>query len=585
MKLKKLIRKALKKLIYLSGVLIVRDFFKYERIDLFQRIDGLSHIISPFLSSYIESEYDNLKFNEAVDCVYDGKLFYFNKYINWDGDEFPDDEIMSCTLDNSIYWSRCSLNVDKLGNDPKNIWELNRLEAVDVLVLHYLSSKEDESLLKAIKLFSSWESRHKYNRGINWFSNMEVALRLNRLILISVYVIESKKFARYKPMLSKMLEQHYNHLKLEVETTKKTMRGNHYLVELCTLTTIECLLGNLELVPILENEVLEQFSEDGSNIEGSTGYHIYTLESVLWFIMFAKAQKVSCEKIKERAVKAVEFINDLSINCVVPNIGDWDDGRVFKSKIGEPRNVSGFLSYASILLDIELYSLKPNEHLFKSNFGISRYRFTERELDLNLFFRSGNVEFGHTHLDMLSICLADQFGDWICDGGTGEYNVSIKERNEFRGVSYHSSIGFIDEKVLAPFRGFAWRGTLKASMNCISDYKIQGSYQTKLGDLIRRSVEVNNNKIIVEDDWPRGKITYNRLLVCAEVIESETNWVVLKRKGLNGIMKVEMLTPGIQLKINEKLISKEYGVYKSCNELLFNSNDQHDSSILQISFI
>lgn len=108
----------------------------------------------------------------------------FNEKVNFENEILDNNQ-------NSKKWY-----LEKLSNykDIKITWELNRLQFLNYLVINH--KKE-----KAIKLLDEWIIKNPYNLGINWNSNLEVAIRSISIINFLFKLKDKDLIEEYKNIL------------------------------------------------------------------------------------------------------------------------------------------------------------------------------------------------------------------------------------------------------------------------------------------------------------------------------------------------------------------------------------------------
>ena len=60
----------------------------------------------------------------------------------------------------------------------KYIWEINRLQFLVPLAISYSKNKDEKTLQKFVEIISFWNKENPYLIGVNWYSNIEVNIRL-----------------------------------------------------------------------------------------------------------------------------------------------------------------------------------------------------------------------------------------------------------------------------------------------------------------------------------------------------------------------------------------------------------------------
>ena len=89
------------------------------------------------------------------------------------------------------------------------------------------------------EIIAHWDRDNPVGRGPNWFSNMEVALRLLRFLFADGIMTQ---LGRSVSRLREMIHEHYIHVVSDWKATRRTMKGgNHLIVELAALGAYESL--------------------------------------------------------------------------------------------------------------------------------------------------------------------------------------------------------------------------------------------------------------------------------------------------------------------------------------------------------
>jgi hypothetical protein len=60
----------------------------------------------------------------------------------------------------------------------KCVWEINRLQFLMQIAIKYQQTNDEAELNRFIKIIKSWKQNNPYLSGVNWYSNIEVNLRL-----------------------------------------------------------------------------------------------------------------------------------------------------------------------------------------------------------------------------------------------------------------------------------------------------------------------------------------------------------------------------------------------------------------------
>ena len=236
------------------------------------------------------------------------------------------------------------------GADPRISWELGRLQHLPLLALAFASGAiEDKQRLVAefVEEVKDFARSNPPGLGIHWVSGMEVGIRLANISLaLCLFSASGAKFGVGE--LEAIFETVTDHVCfcLLNPDRRRFLTHNHYLVQLCGLVIGSAVfdeslrLGKLCFGDVLRGattelcrQVINQFFEDGSTFEGSTGYPLFAAEAAAYGIAVAwrrASDTVGLEEATERLAKACEFVDVITDDFGrIPAIGDFDGGRFF----------------------------------------------------------------------------------------------------------------------------------------------------------------------------------------------------------------------------------------------------------------
>jgi hypothetical protein len=395
-----------------------------------------------------------------------------------------------------IPWTRVRIKSAGCDEDIKFLWELNRLGDLDSLLALAVLENRKDCLETAQDLVGQWARENPFGMGVNWFSNMEVALRLLRLLLLQGV---TAAFGENDLFVKSLIADHAAHVRADWQATRKNLRGgNHLLVELAALAAYEALIGDHgQACGELETEMKRQFHGDGGYFEGSLGYHLYVLNVLVfvhWLCLLAERQTPVHEVILNNALDFAEQF--CGPEGSVPKIGDWDEGYVFSPVFSHTTNPQPMLALGRFLTRTGKIAHKKEAICIFPETKMACWR---TGLDDLIVFRAGDVDFGHAHLDMLSIYYMGPGGPVILDAGTFQYNYSREKRNQYRGLSAHSTIVADGLWPIHPLMTFSWRGKLRTALDTGNNW-VRGSYRVGKDVRIQRTVQFHVDGLTLLDE-------------------------------------------------------------------------------------
>jgi len=382
------------------------------------------------------------------------------------------------------HWLRESIDAY---DDVKYVWELNRLQMLTQVAVAYFYTKESTYLQFVDELLKSWYNENPAERGINWCSGLEVAIRSISVLL--AYILTFQQID--EDFMKNILFDHAAHLYRHIEYSLHCMANNHAAGEAAALyilsRVLQCgksLRWEKKARSVLE-ELAALFQDDGTCREGSISYHRFVLQIYLLVYLFSRRSGTAFlqKKIESILLSSYRFFRSIEKpDGTFPDLGDRDDGFFYRVTFDEPGDFGTFVNTIGGLFGIA--ETTDELAVLDDIFGPERV-FTDSKLHMveKDFFACGKygvikykkmyafinnqVQSYHSHSDGLSVemCMAGR--PVTCDSGTFSYNLDSSLRKYFRGTRAHNTVylGSDQSRQVGTFR---WAGQPKSTLQIYS---------------------------------------------------------------------------------------------------------------------
>jgi len=381
------------------------------------------------------------------------------------------------------YFRRISyLDFQRVG-DHKVIWELNRHQHLVVLAQAFLLTGRREYRDEIPRQLESWMEANPFERGINWCSALEAAMRALSWIWV-LHLVGTEEFA--ESFCTRWMTSLYQHgLFLENNLSIYFSPNTHLLGEAVVLhalgTTMPAFPRSARWretgARIVREQMRRQVRKDGSHFEQSTYYHLYALD---FFLLHSVIAKDSPDWYLEKLRSMAEVLNALvSSEGILPFLGDEDGGRVFHP-YGDRRHFAGAtLTTCALALGRNEWLRKdsrmeeqaawwlgrtdvpqipvhnPESRWFPdAGLAILRSETTHVIVDAGPF---GGGTAGHSHADTLSIVVFHKGEEVLIDPGTYTYVADPPARERFRSTAAHNTISIQGIEQATPRGPFRWQ--------------------------------------------------------------------------------------------------------------------------------
>ena len=478
--------------------------------------------------------------------IFGNKLNY-TQPINWhrdimNGREFPKD--FSYSID-----TRSGKN----GN-VKVVWEVNRLQYLSEICLKFNQSNDEKYLDLFISIISSWKEANPYLVGVNWYSNIEVNIRIINwfvcweLLQINELIEQNDKFKKFvNETWLPLIELHGMHA-FRYES-KFSSSNNHLIAEASGLFIAGCywsFKNSSKWIKkgqrLLEKEIVKQHTAKGINREEASEY----IQFITDFFLIAnlvgeRTANGFSANYKETLRNIFSYISTLmDASGHVPYYGDDDDGKVLSLDLdGSQNNFQSLLTTAAVLFEDESFKKTGNQFDLKNHilFGVKEeHKFnlltSKKPISSTKLFQEeghfllkkktdkGEIYLhidiavlgylsiaAHGHADALSFFLHIDGMPYIIDPGTYTYHSYPDWRAYFKGTISHNTIR-VDGLDQATNSGpCLWTDHFDAEILEVSDskeeIKIKGSHTgyEKIGVKHTRMYHFDkmNDKIIIHD--------------------------------------------------------------------------------------
>lgn len=372
----------------------------------------------------------------------------------------------------------------------KIVWEINRLQFLLPLAVKYRLSKNEAHLQHWMCLMKSWVNENPYLKGINWYSNIEVNIRLIvwyfcwQILFADDNLTKNEGFIRFTKEV--WLPTIYDHCVFSISNPSKYSSANNHLIAEYSGLFIASLCWHFNEAARwltyskkgLEREIIQQHSENGINREEAAEYIQFITDFFLLPFSIAKKHKIGFSEIYEAYLKKIfEYIvNLVDVKGGYAKYGDEDDGKVLVASANSHfNNFLSLLISGAVLFKESKFKKINNEFDFKNwllwgdkgkniyeNLEISKNEiksvFYEKEghfifkktckqdkdKEIYLHFNAAPLGFlsiaAHGHADALSVVLTLDGYPILVDAGTYTYHTEKEWRKYFVSTLAHNTI-------------------------------------------------------------------------------------------------------------------------------------------------
>ena len=409
-----------------------------------------------------------------------GKNFDYSKEpINWHKDIFSGKEF-------ALGYAK-SMSIRKDSNlSAKNVWEINRLEFLPHIAINYSTTKEEKYLNQFLRIVESWNTANPYLLGINWYSNIEVNIRLINWFLcweiLNVDEIVNKNSVFKEFVDSILLPVIYQHCKYSYSNPSKFSSANNHLISEYSGLFIAATKWKFEESDMwleyckkgLEIEIQKQHSNGVNKEEAAEYIQFITDFFLLPYVIGENTNNPFSINYKKHLNEIFEYIYEFTdINVNFPKYGDEDDGKVICFSTDKHyNNFKSLMTSAAILFGDSRFKSKSagfdlkNELLFgeKGKIIFSKiptiqseqfskfykleghfiFRKQKREKEIYLHFDAAPLGYlsiaAHGHADALSFLMHVNGFPVFVDSGTYSYHVSKQWREYFVSTMAHNTV-------------------------------------------------------------------------------------------------------------------------------------------------
>ncbi len=238
--------------------------------------------------------------------------------------------------------------------DIKDVWEPSRFACAFWLVRAFALTGNEKYPAAFWTLFESWCEQNPPNRGPNWKSGQEAALRTMAWCFALYGFFHSEATtARRIVALVKVLAIHADRIARNIGYAI-SQKNNHAISEATGLLTVGLLFPELKGSAkwqaigrrVLEREIRRQVYDDGSYVQHSMAYHRLMLHDCVWAIRLTELNEQPLSSgLSDRVGRAAEFMFQMTDSETgrVPNYGANDGALIL------PLNSCDYLDYRPVV--------------------------------------------------------------------------------------------------------------------------------------------------------------------------------------------------------------------------------------------
>src|SRR5579884_1321772 len=484
--------------------------------------------------------------------------------------------------DNREHWRKVASRIEasNSGNcsDIKFIWEPSRFSVAYLPVRAYATGADDRYAEAFWTLVEDWAENNPPNRGPNWASGQEAALRVMAWCF-GLYGFLNARCSTPERVfrLVRMIEVHGERIAGFIEYAL-SQRNNHGISEATGLFTIGVLFPHLRRAAewtrmgqwLIARQLREQVYEDGSYIQHSFNYERVVVDLLVWILKLGEICETpfasECYEALDRAVKFMVRFCDLRTGHM-PNYGANDGSLVLPLSNCDYRDFRPALDAAHYFL-FGKPLLETKGPWSESSAWLLGRRLSDRATEdcstpslrytrtsqpavsfgsapelpasgyLKLFgneseamLRAARYKDRPSHADQLHLDLWWRGQNVACDAGSYLYNGEPPWTNALAGTSVHNTVSIGGRDQMTRAGRFLWLDWAQANSQ---SYALRSDVQV---------IEARHN------GYARFGATHRRAVLC---LENEDVWIVVDdiTGSYSGEVRLHWLFPDVPFRFN-----------------------------------
>lgn len=248
----------------------------------------------------------------------------------------------------AFQWYRPQENAKELGGDIKVPWELSRLQHHPrmAIIAMKLPEERDEIFTEYCNQTLDFIAQNPPRWGVNYMCTMDVGIRTaNMALAYSLFKSIDIEFDhKVEHEILKFIYEQCDFIYNNLEWTEG-YTSNHYFGDIAGLLYGSAILPDCDMrlkwiqfaKQQIDNEIIKQFYEEGTNKEGSVAYHRLTAEMAIYSASLVQylCRRGECGSLSEEAwnriIRGAVFLKDVTTpaGCFT-QFGDNDSGLFFR---------------------------------------------------------------------------------------------------------------------------------------------------------------------------------------------------------------------------------------------------------------
>jgi hypothetical protein len=397
------------------------------------------------------------------------------------------------------HWSRIRYTGGIGGGDVKFVWELNRHRWLLRLAQGYFLTGDEELADVMLALLDQWFDQNPPGRGVNWTSSLEVAFRA--IVWCWIWNLSCRSPGWTDARTGRFLVTLWHHARhVERFDSIHHSPNTHLTGEGLALLYVGLFFPELRRASrwrnrgreILQSELDAQVFDDGMHFERSIGYHRYTTEFYLHYLLLADTFRLAVDEPFRRRVHdqiGAAFLLRRP-DGTWPVIGDEDSGSTLPLAPTEPEDNATLLALGGAYFREKQWMAAAPGAARSAGWWLldddNWLRLREAPLSQNHGAESGALESagyfvgrehpgpdswwclvdggphggettGHAHTDLAHVEIARGGTHIIADSGCAAYTVDRELRDWARSEQAHACLVIEGAPLAEPSGPFSWR--------------------------------------------------------------------------------------------------------------------------------